>query len=190
MWWRGRFFFTSNAKHVAHGLWELWLFVLISCMILLVLVHRIERFLCLMLVRQIMLFAFNHDLADDLLTHGLYWGQPCLRQYFAFAPVNFDQFAHVSRVNIDGLPRQLYSLDGASHSTVVCEEEVPDERIYRAVIDVHSQVFLQALAWEDGHRLLLLWISLIHAICIDFFEKVLFIGDKAGWENANLAIVW
>ena len=100
-------------------------------MILLVLVHRIKRFLCLVPVRQIMLLTFFHDLTDHLLAHRLYRGQLCLRQYFAFAPVNFDQFAHISGVNIDGLTRQLYSLSGTSHSTVVYEEEVPDERIYR-----------------------------------------------------------
>ena len=120
-------------------------------MVFFVLVHRIERFLCLVPVRQIMLFTFFHDLADHLLAHGLYRGELGLRQYFAFTPVNFDQFAHVSGVNIDGLTRQLYSLSGAGHSTVVCEEEVPDERIYRAVIDVDSEIFLQALAWQDGH---------------------------------------
>ena len=107
-------------------------------MILFVLVHRIERFLCLMLVRQFMLLTCFHDLADHLLAHGLNRGELCLRQYFAFAPVNFDQLAHISRVNINGLARQLDSLDGAGHSSVVCEEEVPNERIYRAVIDVDS----------------------------------------------------
>ena len=79
-----------------------------------------------------------HDLANDLASKRLDWSQLRLRQYFAFTPVYLDQLAHVSWVDIDGLSWELYGLSGTDHSTIVCKEQVPDERVHGAIIYIDS----------------------------------------------------
>jgi hypothetical protein len=58
----------------------------------------------------------------------------------ALAVVDLDDVGHVTRVDVDGLTRELRN---SRRTAIVSVEEVPDIGIDRSVIDIDAQVWLE-----------------------------------------------
>ena len=58
----------------------------------------------------------------------------------ALAVVDLDDVGHVTRVDVDGLARELRN---SRRTAIVSVEEVPDIGIDRSVIDIDAQVWLE-----------------------------------------------